>query len=44
VLSWRDTRSKMAGKAYVGERLVAEAILMATLVDRNRARPNNAAQ
>jgi 3-hydroxyacyl-[acyl-carrier-protein] dehydratase len=42
VLSWRDTRSKMAGKAYVGDRLVAEAQLMATLVDRNRARPNNA--
>lgn len=37
VLSWRDTRSKMAGKAYVGERLVAEAQLMATLVPRHKA-------
>ncbi len=41
VLSWRDTRSKMAGEAYVGERLVAEAVLMATLVDRERARRND---
>lgn len=38
VLSWRTTRSKMSGKAYVGERLVAEAELLATLVDRQRAR------
>jgi len=38
VLAWRNTRSKMAGKAYVGEKLVAEAILLATLVDRDRAR------
>jgi 3-hydroxyacyl-[acyl-carrier-protein] dehydratase len=37
-LSIRDTRSKMAGKAYVGEKLVAEAVLLATLVDRERAR------
>lgn len=42
VLSWRNTRCKMAGKAYVGERLVAEAELMATLVDRDRAQKNNA--
>lgn len=38
VLAWRNTRSKMAGKAYVGEKLVAEAILLATLVERDRAR------
>jgi len=38
VLAWRNTRSKMAGKAYVGEKLVAEAILLATLVERERAR------
>ena len=37
VLSFRNTRSKMAGKAYVGEKLVAEAELLATLVDRERA-------
>lgn len=38
VLAWRNTRSKMAGKAYVGEKLVAEAVLLATLVERDRAR------
>lgn len=38
VLSWANTRSKMAGKAYVGERLVAEADLLATIVDRRRAK------
>jgi len=37
VLSFRNTRSKMAGKAYVGDKLVAEAELLATLVDRERA-------
>ena len=37
VLSFRNTRSKMVGKAYVGEKLVAEAELLATLVDRERA-------
>jgi 3-hydroxyacyl-[acyl-carrier-protein] dehydratase len=36
VVSWRNTRSKMAAKAYVGEKLVTEAVLMATLVDRDR--------
>ncbi len=42
VLSWRNTRSKMAGRAYVGDRLVAEAELLATLVDRDRARQREA--
>ena len=37
VISFRSTRSKMTGKAYVGEKLVAEAELLATLVDRERA-------
>ncbi|HXE76025.1 MAG TPA: 3-hydroxyacyl-ACP dehydratase FabZ [Candidatus Xenobia bacterium] len=37
VISWRNTRSKMGGKAYVGDKLVAEAELLATLVDRERA-------
>jgi len=38
VIAWRNTRSKMVGKAYVGEKLVAEAVLLATLVERDRAR------
>ncbi|MGH9803812.1 MAG: 3-hydroxyacyl-ACP dehydratase FabZ [Candidatus Acidiferrales bacterium] len=38
VIAWRNTRSKMAGKAYVGDKLVAEAVLLATLVERDRAR------
>ncbi|MBI2957141.1 MAG: 3-hydroxyacyl-ACP dehydratase FabZ [Acidobacteria bacterium] len=37
VVSWRNTLSKMEGKAYVGDRLVAEAQLLAKLVDRERA-------
>ncbi len=37
VISFRNTRSKMTGKAYVGDKLVAEAELLATLVDRDRA-------
>lgn len=37
VISFRNTRSKMTGKAYVGDKLVAEAELLATLVDRERA-------
>lgn len=41
VLSWRNTRCKMVSKAYVGDRLVAEAELMATLVDRDRAQKNS---
>ena len=40
VISFRDTRSKMVGKAYVGERLVAEAQLLATLVDREKVQKN----
>lgn len=42
VISWRNTRSKMAGKAYVGGRLVAEAELLATLVDRDRIQKSEA--
>ena len=37
VVSFRNTRSKMIGKAFVGDKLVAEAELLATLVDRARA-------
>jgi 3-hydroxyacyl-[acyl-carrier-protein] dehydratase len=43
VLSFRGTRSKMTGKAYVGDKLVAEAELLATMVDRKRARNNREA-
>lgn len=39
-LSWRNTLNKMEGKAYVGERLVAEAQLLATVVDREKAQKN----
>ena len=38
VVTWRPSRSKMSGKAYVGERLVADAELLATVVDRDRVR------
>ncbi len=41
VLSFRNTRSKMAGKAYVGDKIVAEAELLATMVDRNRVGKNS---
>lgn len=37
VLSRRITIAKMDGKAYVGDKLVAEAQLLAMLVDRDRA-------
>jgi 3-hydroxyacyl-[acyl-carrier-protein] dehydratase len=43
VLSFRNTRSKMSGKAYVGDKLVAEAELLATMVDRARAKNNREA-
>lgn len=43
VISWRITLSKMVGKAYVGERLVAEAELLARVVERGRARPPQSA-
>lgn len=39
-LSWRNTLNKMEGKAYVGERLVAEAQLLAAVVDREKAQKN----
>ncbi len=40
VLSLRKTIGKMAAKAYVGDKLVAEATLLASLVDRERAEGN----
>lgn len=38
VKSLRTSAAKMEGRAYVGEQLVAEAMLLATLVDRDRAK------
>ncbi len=40
VLSLRKTIGKMAAKAYVGDQLAAEATLLASLVDRERAEGN----
>ncbi len=37
-LSWRTSLAKMEGKAYLGDKLAAEAILIATVVDRDRAK------
>ena len=36
-LSWRTSLAKMEGKAYVGDKLAAEAVLFASVVDRNKA-------
>jgi len=36
VLAWRMTAVRMEGKAYVGDKLAAEAIVMCRLVDRSR--------
>jgi 3-hydroxyacyl-[acyl-carrier-protein] dehydratase len=38
VLAWRQTAVRMQGKAYVGEKLAAEAVVTCQLVDRARAR------
>src|SRR5690348_4537229 len=37
VLAWRHTAVRMQGKAYVGEKLAAEAVVTCQLVDRARA-------
>lgn len=37
VLAWRQTAVRMQGKAYVGEKLAAEAVVTCQLVDRSRA-------
>jgi 3-hydroxyacyl-[acyl-carrier-protein] dehydratase len=37
VLAWRHTAVRMQGKAYVGEKLAAEAVVTCQLVDRSRA-------
>jgi len=41
---WRGTAGRMEGKAYVGEKLVAEANLSCRLVDRSRTRQNPSAE
>jgi 3-hydroxyacyl-[acyl-carrier-protein] dehydratase len=44
VLAWQQTAVRMQGKAYVGEKLAAEAVVTCQLVDRARAkgRPHSA--
>jgi 3-hydroxyacyl-[acyl-carrier-protein] dehydratase len=37
VLAWRHTAVRMQGKAYVGDKLAAEAVVTCQLVDRSRA-------
>lgn len=37
VLAWRRTAGRMQGRAYVGEKLAAEAVLSCQIVDRRRA-------
>ena len=39
VLAWRMTAVRMEGKAYVGDKLAAEAIVTCRLVDRSRTAP-----
>ena len=40
VLAWRRTAARMQGEAYVGEKLVAEAVISCALVDRERPAPS----
>jgi 3-hydroxyacyl-[acyl-carrier-protein] dehydratase len=42
VLAWRSTAVRMEGKAYVGEKLAAEAVITCRLVPRNV--PGNSAE
>jgi 3-hydroxyacyl-[acyl-carrier-protein] dehydratase len=39
---WRGTAGRMEGRAYVGDKLVAEANVSCRLVDRSRTAPNQA--
>ncbi|MBZ5706086.1 MAG: 3-hydroxyacyl-ACP dehydratase FabZ [Acidobacteriia bacterium] len=41
---WRGTAGRMEGKAYVGDKLVAEASVSCRLVDRSRTAPSQAAE
>lgn len=44
VLAWRQTAVRMQGKAYVGEKLAAEAVVSCQLVDRERAQGKSPAE
>jgi 3-hydroxyacyl-[acyl-carrier-protein] dehydratase len=44
VLAWRHTAVRMQGKAYVGEKLAAEAVVTCQLVDRSRAEGKSQAE
>ncbi len=44
VLAWRHTAVRMQGKAYVGEKLAAEAVVTCQLVDRSRAQGKSQAE
>lgn len=44
VLAWRQTAVRMQGKAYVGEKLAAEAVVTCQLVDRSRAEGKSQAE
>lgn len=44
VLAWRQTAVRMQGKAYVGEKLAAEAVVTCQLVDRSRAQGKSQAE
>src|SRR5512146_1287152 len=44
VLAWRQTAVRMQGKAYVGEKLAAEAVITCQLVDRSRAQGKSQAE
>lgn len=44
VLAWRQTAVRMQGKAYVGEKLAAEAVVTCQLVDRSRAESKSQAE
>jgi len=39
---WRGTAGRMEGRAYVGDKLVAEANVSCRLIDRSRTGPNQA--
>ena len=41
VTVWRGTAGRMEGKAYVGEKLAAEATVSCRLVDRNRGKKSS---
>jgi 3-hydroxyacyl-[acyl-carrier-protein] dehydratase len=44
VLAWRQTAVRMQGKAYVGEKMAAEAVITCQLVDRSRAQIKSQAE